>query len=555
MVGVLVFLVVRGVLFLNKPVPVPLQETVVDEAFIEAMAEERFGTPGQGMVAKASENFPYFCEKMLGLKLYSWQVYAWKKIKHALLEKDADKRGKLMRQLLLLTGRQQGKSTFDAAVALWACVFNRLPSGIGNSTQVIIVSATEKQAMELLDKVNELIIVGDSFMEATYLDENGEPLFGKRSNKFRGFFSSFLASGAGNSASEITFRAHDVAIHGEYFLAGSRLGSVLKSYPPTKKILGQTCSLLIEDECGCADDITDDFHYKYASPTGDAYNAVRLYTSTPWVPRGFFYDLADTDGLNPNPNIERVMFTCESIRLENPRQYTTIQERVNEMRSIGQNDAVLLSYYCRFVKGTASYFDPDMVKKMFTDSYPMFDAYQGLCDMGIDFGGQTKSHTTITIARCVPDTGRKQRLYHRRYPIREDMSLIDDVADLLKRFNVQRIIPDDSPAGWHLIRVMTDKGWNVHPMNFKTDKIKKYGAFRSALNRSLVDSYVDDDLKKEMLAMEFSQGKQSTQIQHADGSTDDLIDGLVMALYFFLNDEDNRVRFVTLDWNDEKQKI
>lgn len=540
---------------MTKQEPKPLQETIVDETFIEAMDKERSGTPGRGMIAEASENFPYFCEKMLGLRLYAWQVFSWKKAREALLEPDPNKRAGMLREFLLLTGRQQGKSTFVAAIALWCCVFNRLPQGMGKNTNVIVVSATEKQATELLGKVTELMIVGDTHMESAYLDEHGDSIFGKRSNKFKGFFSSLLDDNSSNSSSVVTFKAHRKEVHGEFILAGAKLGPVLKSYPPTKKILGQTCSLLIEDECGSADDITDDFHYKYASPTGDAFNAVRVYCSTPWVPRGFFFDLADTEGTNPNPNIERVMFTCESIRLENPRQYNTIQERVSGMRGIGQNDAVLLSYYCKFVKGQTSYFDPDSVRKMFTDSYKMFDGFLGKCDMGIDFGGQTISHTTITISRYDEKSRRMQRIYHKRYPVREDMSLIDDVASLIKQFNVQRVIPDDSPAGWNLIRVMQDKGWNVEPMNFKTDKVKKYGAFRAALNRGEVDSYFDDDLKKEMLAMEFSQGKINTMIQHADGSTDDLIDGLIMSLYFYLNEEDNRARFITFSWTDEEQKI
>lgn len=539
---------------MSKPEPKPLQETIVDEEFIEAMNKERAGTPGRGMIAEASENFPYFCEKMLGIRLYAWQVYAWKKAKAALREKDPEKRAKMLREFLLLTGRQQGKSTFVAAIALWACVFNRLPSGMGNNTNVIVVSATEKQAMELLGKVSELMIVGDSFMEASYLDEHGDPIFGKRSSKFKGFFSSLLDDNGTNSASTVTFKAHRPEVHGEYILSKAKLGPVLKSYPPTKKILGQTCSLLIEDECGCADDITDDFHYKYASPTGDAYNAVRFYTSTPWVPRGFFYDLADVEGTTPNANIERLMFTCESIRIENPRQYATIQERISGMRASGQNDAVQLSYYCKFVKGQTSYFDPEMVKKMFTDSYQPFDAFAGKCDMGVDFGGQTISHTTITISRYNETTKTLERLYHKRYPVREDGTLIDDIADLLRRFNIQRIIPDDCPAGWNLIRVMQDKGWNVEPMNFKADKVKKYGAFRASLNRGQVVSYIDNDLRNEMLAMEVSQGKVNTQIQHADGSTDDLIDGFVMSLYFFLNEEDNRVRFISFSWNDEAKK-
>jgi hypothetical protein len=526
----------------------PLKEMVVDEAFIAAMDKERAGTPGKGMIAEASENFPYFCEKMLGLRLYAWQVYAWTRARAALLEKDPEKRNRLIRQYLLFTGRQQGKSTFVAAISLWACVFNKLPGKSDHRTSVLVVSATDKQATELLLKVKDLMLLGDDFMERTYLDTAGNPVFGKRSEKFKGFFSSLLDEGTGNSASSITFKRQKAEVHGQYILAGAVLGPVLKSYPPTGKVLGQTGCLILEDECGMADNFSDDTHYKHLAPTAKANAAIRFYSSTPWFARGFFYELCNVDGTLDNPHIDRVMFTCESIKIENPSQYQSIQEDIEELRKAGRYNEALLNYYCQFVKGETAYFEPEAVKRIFSDGYGKFDAYAKKCDMGIDFGGEKLSHTTVTISEMDEKTGMMTRLYHHRYPINGDGSLLEDIADLLKKFNVQRIVPDDCPAGWYRINAMRDRGWNVEPMKFATDKVKKYGAFRAALNRGEIRSYVDDELKKEMLGMQFSQGKVHTIIEHAPGGTDDLIDGFVMSLYFFLQEETNRVRFVTFEW-------
>ena len=126
------------------------------------------------------------------------------------------------------------------------------------------------------------------------------------------------------------------------------------------------------------------------------------------------------------------------------------------------------------------------------------------------------------------------------------MSLLSDIELLLSKFNIQRIIPDDCPAGWYRIKEMKNKGWNVHPMNFKADKVKKYGAFRNMLNRGDILSYRDDDLRTEMMSMQFMEGQRSTIIRHAPGYTDDLIDSFVMSCYFFLQ-ENEGAKFYDLD--------
>jgi len=90
-----------------------------------------------------------------------------------------------------------------------------------------------------------------------------------------------------------------------------------------------------------------------------------------------------------------------------------------------------------------------------------------------------------------------------------------------------------------MILRMVDKGWNVHPMNFKSEKVKKYGAFRAAINRGEVKSFSDDDLKTEMLALEFNHGQRNSYIQAAAGYNDDLIDSFVLSAYFFVQDENS----------------
>ena len=519
-----------------------LSETVVDEAFIELMNEYRKKPEGKGLIEACSESVVLFSEYMLGFRLYSWQVRWLVDIQQAI--EDRRLKVKSNREFLALTSRQIGKSTALAILYVWACTFNKLPGTLHNNTQACIVSATDQQSKKLLHEIEKMLKHGDRFMAATYLDENQQPRFGKK------FFTALLDAREANNTTTITFKAYDHEKHGEYLLKGSTAGSVIKSFPPTAVVLGETFSLLAEDEAGLTERITDQFHEEYAYPTGNSTDAVRLYTSTPWVPSGFFYRLADPNEEYTSHPAERVLFSIDAIRIENPKYREDVQKTIDQKNKDGHTDEVQRAYYCRFVKGEASYFNPERIKELFTNEYQALEVYSGECDCGIDYGGQVTSKTSVTIS-CLKD-GKIRRLYHRKYEVGKDLSLLDDIANLKTRFNIQRIIPDDCPAGDFLNRIMIEqKAWNVTPMNFRAEKVKKYGAFRAALNRGEIESFVDDDLKTEMLAMEFNQGKVQSIIMHAPGYTDDMIDSFVMSTYYYV-EEDSGFKYYNMDdYNDD----
>jgi hypothetical protein len=90
---------------------------------------------------------------------------------------------------------------------------------------------------------------------------------------------------------------------------------------------------------------------------------------------------------------------------------------------------------------------------------------------------------------------------------------------------------------------MEDKGWELYRMNFRAEKVKKYGAFRVALKRGYIKSYEDDILKTEMYALENTPGARQSNIQHAPGYTDDFIDSFLMSTYFFIEDEERLEAF------------
>ncbi len=523
-----------------------LSETVVNEEFIQSMQVHR-QKPDKALIEACSENIVLFSEHMLGLKLYAWQIFFLMKLQLALYNNE------LTREYVGLTSRQIGKSTAVAVFSLWCSIFNKYPGTVHNNTVIGIISASDVQAKKLLYEIKKFIRSGDKYMAVTYLDNESKPVFGEK------FFSKLLDDAEPNNMTTITFKAYKEKTHGPFILKGSFSGSMIKSYPPTSAVLGETFTVVIEDEAGKTDKIDDQFHYDYIYPTGNSTNAIRVYTSTPWTPSGFFYRLADPmDEFVEHP-ADRVMFTIEAIKLENPAYYKTVMKTINQMNLDGKTDEVQRAYYCRFVKGESSFFDTDAIANMFSPEYQEASRYPNPCDMGIDFGGQVTSKTVITISTLNEDHT-IVRLYSHSYDVGKDLNLLEDIQELLTRFNVDRIIPDDCAAGFHLIEKMKLKGWNVQPrnastgragMNFSSDKVKKYSAFRAALKRGEVKSYIDDNLKTEMLALEYNQGLKQSMIMHAPGYTDDLIDSFLMSTYFYIQEDEGFNYYDMNDYNDD----
>lgn len=502
-----------------------LLATEVDEQFIEFMeAYRRPNRPDSPLLEACSQNVILFAEKMLGVRLYAWQVDFLSRLQEITNEEDEQVREAMNKEFAIMTSRQVGKSTAVAIFALWCCVFNKYPGrkNISGNTIVGVISASDAQAKKLLLEIKKYIALGDRYMITKY-----DKLFPEK------FFSRLVDDNAHNNMTTVTFRPWKEA-DGNYLLKGAMTGCVIKSYPPTAVVLGETFSVLIIDEAGMTTRIDDVFYNEFLYPTGNARDAIRINISTPWESTGFFYRLVDPDGLHDTDAL-RLVFTLDCIKLEAPEYYAAVKKKVDKMRVDGMLDEVNRAYYCRFVKSEASYFDPQKVLAAFNEEAKMVDTYRGECDLGVDFGGQVKSRTVLTVTTL--KEGRIVRLFHKAYPVGEDLGMLDDIADLRARFNIQRIIPDECPAGDYLIRSMKDKGWTIHPMNFRSEKLKKYGAFRASLNRGEVESYEDDELKIEMLSLQFEHGKVNSMIHAAPGERDDLIDSWVMSAYFYLVDE------------------
>ena len=530
----------------------------VDESFVSSMDRFRGVPEGVRLLEGSFLNPVFFATHMLGVTPYSWQVFVMELFRRTLVERilflesngddvvdgvDSELVVDVSRLLssdelsfkvfgkefVIITSRQIGKSTLLAMISLWVTLFNKVPSGLSHSTSVVIISASDDQSRTLLYEIKKLLLMGDLKM-SQYLDGNGDSLFGKS------YFSDLLSGDDPNNTSSITFKRYDALVHGDYLLKDSLHGSSIRSYPPTAKVLGTTSSVIFVDEAGKYDRISDQFFYDFLYPVGNSTNALRAYTSTPWEPVGFFYRMVDPEGLYSSSDYLVIAFTIDAIRLENPKYYATVMKTVNALLADGKRDEVDRAYYCRFVKGDSGFFDVEKVPEVFDSDLSLLEGYSGVCDLGIDVGGKNNSRSVVTISNFDEESGVITRLYHRAYPVMDDLSLLDDIDELMSRFNIQRVIIDECPAADHLIqRIERFYHWDLVKMSFRTWKIKKYNAFRDKVHRGLVKSYKDDDLMKEFYGFIYTRGSTQSSIAHAPGYSDDLLDSFVISCFNFLD--------------------
>jgi len=505
-----------------------IRAPVVDEEFIEEMQQYREPANKDMTLFEAASDSPViFVEKMLGFELYAWEIDFLMHIKWV-IEGKVEKN-----KLAALTSRQIGKTFCIAAAALWACIFNKKPASAFETTTVGVISRGDRQAKEVIKECKKLINHGNYFMEQKY---------GKKK-----FFENLLDPNGAYNQEEITFK-DETGSTNEFILAGAKSSPYIVSYPPTGKVLGQTFSLILLDEAGRAEAISDEFIKEDLLPTGSSTSAPMIMTSTPWEPSGYFYRVVDPDGEYGESPAKVLKYTIDALKHEpnGKDQFEFVQENeIKPLRRDGDHDAVRRAYYCEFVKGEKSFFDPEKVNEVFSENYEEFETFDGPCDIGVDWGGQTDSQTIVTVT-MLDDEGCIYRLYRKEYGVQEDDNVLEDIENIvMKKFpQWQRIIPEYTPQSDYMVRKMEDKGWEVHRFIPRSDKMKKFAAFRSKVNKGEAKSLNDSKLKSEMKALQTNTGSRQSRIVAPRDSSDDRIDSWVMSAYFMIQDEGPKIGFV-----------
>lgn len=462
-----------------------------------------------------------FMKHMLGIPPYTWQKLILDDIKSG------------NKRLIVDTSRQIGKTTLCAAVSLWVCWCNKARSGIGKNTKVGIFSRSDDQAKKIIYEIRNLITNGDIRMRKFSRSPNDRYA--------QGYFKTLIdySQKAESTKEAITFKQG---------IAHSKVGSFIKSYPPTDAGLGNFFDYVFVDEASRLD---DDIFYRVISPTMDKYNATTLLTSTPAGLSGFFFEMFDPFDDDDKHEYKRHYYDIKSIIHDDPEQHRAVMNKVEDWIRKGKRLLAEQEYFGKFTSNDQSFFEFDDVENMYDKGLVQMMSCSEECDMGVDFGGAKTSRTVITISKLDSD-GIITRLFDKVYPVKGDDSLITDMVDLKKRFNIQRIIVDQCPEGDYAIREMKNRGWNITGFVFAREKLSKYGSFRAKLHQGQIKSYKDDELAIEMRALNQLQGVQRTMIKAPKGYGDDIIDSFLMSVYFYIDEEGN---FEPIDWNDTKWEI
>ncbi|WP_298752974.1 terminase family protein [uncultured Arcobacter sp.] len=462
---------------------------------------------------KAKENIGYFMYHQLGMTPYAWQYKAFREF-----------RLQNKHQIWCTPRQYLGKSTALAIMALWAVVYNMFPiESKANITQIGIVSRTEEQSKKLLSDIRTFMYSGDDHISKI------------TGGKVKKFFTNFISTKKedANSKTELTFRDP---------ISTKIIGKII-CLPPTDRVRGYTFSQLYLDESAFFE--SDDFFMEIAFPTLSITKGKMVMTSTPNGQRGFFFKVFDPfEQFGDNPEFKRLWLHWTMI--ENPEHRAEIQKKKEMMYAIGEGKKFEQEYDASFTAAVNNYFDPEVVDDATDKSLQKWADYSKPCDMGVDFG-MVNSNTVITISR-LGDDKIARLIWHYVYPHGEDNSLVLDIKELIPKYNIQRVIVDDCPEGYHFIQRMVEEGINVKKMSFRGEKVKKYGQFRAKLSSGKIKFYKSDELISQMKALQEEETVRSTRISKPPSGSDDFIDSFVMSCYYFV-DDNKKVKFYDNEGN------
>ena len=451
---------------------------------------------GKGMkieISEARKNTSYFATNLINVVPYRWQATLFDALDNS------------KEDMLVVTSRQIGKTTAAAMYALNAVINNLYPSGLALTTTVGILSATEKQALRIMRIVRQVIALGDARID--YLTKG----------KVKKFFSSKILrrKEGSDNMSAITFKEGEIVV-----------------LPPTPSVRGFPFSLVILDEAAHIED--DNFFYDVLDPTLTKTGGRLVAFTTPNGQQGYFYDLFQPEKFIKNEtddNYKRFWFHYSFIKDEAYQR--RMQARKEKYHKLGRVLEWQQEYDALFVSSVSSFIQSETVDSCIIHE-SLVEGSKIPCDVGLDLG-MVHSKTGIVLSGLVK--GRMRVLRTLNLDGSTDVKPV--LADLKKRFNIQRLIIDYCPESFYLTAELEKEGYNVVKFSFKSEKIPKYTQLRAILAEKKLEIPENaKELIKQLKGLQQIEGVNSTKIQHGAGLNDDLADALLMSLYFFLDSEE-----------------
>lgn len=457
----------------------------------------------KSMLASSTKYFSYYG---LGLFPRVWQSRLW----------DLLKRGD---RVAACNGRQVGKSIAGAIYVLQSALYNLRPAGVNKKTTWIIISATEEQSKEMIVKIKEIMNIGDEHVNKL---TNGKSKY---------FFTSQISDSQSdrNDRSTITFRN----------------GCKIISLPPTDRVRGYSPSGVWLDEFAFFEN--SEIYGKAVKPMVQDTKGQILITTTPNGQQGEFYNIFDPFDERMDHEYERLWLDYRCLSFDDPLRVDLMEREKEYAYSSGNQRQFDQEALALFTAQTGSFFDPDKVDRCVDKDLQKLESYSKPCDLGIDFG-KVVSRTVVSIVELGSDNKTILLRYQYEYPPGDDLKLEDDIAELTRRFAIERVIYEDCPQAEHFRQIAIQKAdWNVHAFVPQAEKNKKYNAFKQKVNTGKFKMYDEHDLTVQMKGMQYEETPRTTKIYAGSGLRDDRVDSVVIASKFMLEEQSG---FKVYDWDE-----
>jgi hypothetical protein len=452
----------------------------------------RYPDPSPGMQVdfkRLAEEQEYFCKYALGMRPRTWQSKFWHLCRTS-------------NRVAACTGRQIGKSVAISVDALQSTFFNTRPVGFKQRTLVIMISASDEQSKQLMDNIRALVAIGD---------ENVARLTG---GKIKNYFSAQISNTDRNDKSVLTWKN----------------GCRIMSLPPTARVRGYAPSKVFKDESAFIDDEVHDAIKPMVADT----NGQIIETTTPNGQQGYFFSIFDPFDDRQVHEYDRLWLDYRCLEHDDPLRVARMNVEEETARLMGEEKKFMQENLADFTAQVGSFFDPEDVDKCVDKETLKQDSEPELCDLGVDFGKVT-SRTVISIVK-LDRNGVIRLVYQYEYPAQTDLSLIDDIEALMKRFTVQRVIFESCPQEETFRQVAIQKGWNLVEFVPQAEKLKKYTVFRSRVKMYKFKMYNEQELLKQMKGLQYEETPRTTKIYAGSGLRDDRVDSVVIAAKFMLED-------------------
>lgn len=425
------------------------------------------------------------------------------------------------KRLVIVKARQLGISTITSVVLLWAALNNIKPVGIEKVTTIGIISKDDSSAKSLLRKY----VRGAMRM----LDDRMTKL------GFHNYVESLL--GSINNAYEIQFKKT---------LSGAKNGSIIMSYPPTEKAVGESFSFLFIDETAplIENHPAPDDWIKAILPTLVRTGGHLCYSSTPRGAAGFYYEAVDPFEKSEYHEFKRVFLPFTVDPDEDYRKQVFMDYKNWD------NSKWRREYCCDFEISGSNFFNPVTVSQNADDNVKNSYDFNTPVTLGVDFGW-SNSRTVVTVTWRDPTDEIIKLIEYKRFPEHTTSeSLINYIEYLFTVYKVELIVADNCVQGKDFISEAIRRGWLIKEFDFHShkDKIPAYTKFKMLLNKGLIKYPKDQLLLREMKELLYEETKIGIPSIHKPRTgSDDVIDSFVMSASPYLDMDFTQVSSILVE--------